>query len=545
MTYTALARKWRPRTFADLIGQEAVVTALGNALREQRIAQAYLFSGIRGVGKTSAARLLAKALNCVEAPTAEPCNSCPSCLEIASGASMDVLEIDAATYSRVEQIRDLTEGLRYGPARERWKVVILDEVHRLSRQAFDALLKIVEEPPPFLVFIFATTEIDAVPATVLSRCQEFHFRRVPALLLSTLLRTLSEAETLTASDAALRILARAAEGSVRDAVALLDQLATFGEGTITEEAALALLGGGDLSTLPDLLGAILAGQRDGILETTTRIETEGWDPRAVHHRLLGLVRDALHLAAGADSSRLDLGEDERKRLVTLAGEAGYETLLRLLHHLLVSEPMIRRSEIPTLALEIAWLRAAELPRLQALEQYLAGAPATASTPTLSQPAPAAQRSVSAAESPNPPSRAERLPVAAPSSRASDPLRAVLDAVTQRREVLAARLRSCEGLRIEANQLVIRTTAEDADAFARPAAQSVLDEAVAEVLGPAARWRVEPVAASPVPAAAVERKPVSGITARAAAAPEVQAVLEIFNATIESVAVTATEDEEQS
>ena len=184
MSYQVLARKWRPQTFADLIGQEPIVTALRNALQEGRIAQAYLFSGIRGVGKTTAARLLAKALNCEKGPTPEPCNECTPCVEITRGADLDVHEVDAATYSKVEQVRELTESLKYGPARDRYKVVVLDEIHRLSRQAFDALLKIVEEPPDHLVFVFATTEIEMVPATVLSRCQEFHFKRVPSDALS-------------------------------------------------------------------------------------------------------------------------------------------------------------------------------------------------------------------------------------------------------------------------------------------------------------------------------------------------------------------------
>lgn len=525
MTYTALARKWRPRTFADLIGQEAVVTALSNALREQKIAQAYLFSGIRGVGKTSAARLVAKALNCAQAPTAEPCNVCPACRDVASGASLDVLEIDAATYSRVEQIRELTEGLRYGPTRERWKVVILDEVHRLSRQAFDALLKIVEEPPAFLVFIFATTEIDAVPATILSRCQEFHFRRVPTPVLAGQLRSICEAESITASEAALRVLARASEGSVRDAVALLDQLGTFGDGTVTEEAAFALLGGGDLSTLPDLLAAILGGRREIVLDVATRIESEGWDPRAVHHRLMALVRDALHLAAGAAPERLDLPADEAERLAQIAGPAGYESLLRLLHHLLSSEPTIRRSEIPTLALEIAWLRAAELPRLRRLESLLADGDAPAQLPQASRPP--------ASPTPPPPNPRPATSAARPPG---DPRERILQLVAERREGLAARLRVAEGLRIEDSTLVICAASDEAPAFERPQIRDVLDAACREVLGPAARWRLELVAV-PVPAAPNPSHPTRPSSTPALAladAPEVQGVLEIFGGSVESV-----------
>src|SRR4030095_3315048 len=171
-----------------LVGQGPIVTALRNAVQEGRIAQAYLFSGIRGVGKTTTARLLAKMLNCESGPGADPCNECTPCVEITRGSDLDVIEVDAATYSKVEQVRELTESLKYGPARDRYKVVVIDEIHRLSRQAFDALLKIVEEPPPHLVFVFATTEIDAVPATILSRCQEFRFRRVPVETLAAHLR---------------------------------------------------------------------------------------------------------------------------------------------------------------------------------------------------------------------------------------------------------------------------------------------------------------------------------------------------------------------
>ena len=374
MTYQVLARKWRPQDFDGLVGQEAIVTALRNAVRDQRIAQAYLFSGIRGVGKTTAARLLAKALNCENGPAENPCNDCTACREITAGSDIDVLEIDAATYSKVEQVRELTESLRYGPARDRRKVVVLDEVHRLSRQAFDALLKIVEEPPEHLTFIFATTEIEAVPATILSRCQEFHFRRVPANELVAHLRKICEAEPIEASDTALRLIARAGEGSVRDSVALLDQLATFGGGAVAEEDASRLLGGLDTATFETVLRAMLAGDGAVLTRQVESIEDRGYDPRSAFAQTLDYIRDALHLALDADSARIDLPEDERERMVGLAKQAGSENLLRILHLLVRSEPLVRRVEDPALALEIAWLRAAELPKLVALERAIAGDP---------------------------------------------------------------------------------------------------------------------------------------------------------------------------
>lgn len=387
MTYQALARKWRPQRFVDLVGQEAIVTALGNALREGRIAQAYLFSGIRGVGKTTAARVLAKALNCVgadgsaKAPAAEPCNECPVCVEITQGGDLDVLEIDAATYSKVEQVRDLTESLKYGPARDRYKVVVLDEIHRLSRQAFDALLKIVEEPPPHLTFVFATTEIEMVPATILSRCQEFHFRRVAAGEMVAHLTRICEAEEIEASRATLRLIARASEGSVRDAVALLDQLATFGGGKLADEDVGRLLGGIDTGLLSTLLAAILGGDGAQVSRTIRSIEDGGSDPRQVFTHFLGFLRSALHLAQGLDPEQVDLPGEAAKELARVAADAGYENLLRLLHLLLSSETVVRRADAPGLALEVALLRAAELPRLVRIEQLGAALPSALAADT--------------------------------------------------------------------------------------------------------------------------------------------------------------------
>ncbi len=403
MAYQVLARKWRPQNFSSLVGQEPIVTALRNALAEGRIAHAYLFSGIRGVGKTTAARVLAKALNCERGPAADPCNECTPCIEIARGSDLDVLEVDAATYSKVEQVRDLTESLRYGPARDRYKVVVLDEVHRLSRQAFDALLKIVEEPPPYLVFIFATTEIEAVPATILSRCQEFQFRRVSAVAVGALLRQICDSESIQATDSALRLVARAGEGSVRDAVALLDQLATFGSGVITDEAAIRLLGGLDTTLFRRLLEAILTGDAAAVSRDVRHVEDEGWDARHVYGQFLAYCRDALHLSLGADPHLIDLSLEEAQSLADLARTGGYENLLRLLNQLLVSEPIVRRTELGALAVEIAWLRAAELPKLTRVEELLAGASFADRPQRLAAGAPAA-----AALSPAPP----RSPLAA-------------------------------------------------------------------------------------------------------------------------------------
>jgi DNA polymerase-3 subunit gamma/tau len=559
MTYQVLARKWRPQDFASLIGQEPVVTALRNALVDRRIAQAYLFAGIRGVGKTTAARVLAKALNCERGPAADPCNACQPCREIAAGGDMDVLEIDAATYSKVEQVRELTESLRYGPARDRYKVVVLDEVHRLSRQAFDALLKIVEEPPPHLVFVFATTEPEAVPATILSRCQEYRFRRVPVATLAAHLEQICAAEAISASPSALRLVARAGEGSVRDAVALLDQLATYGAGRIADQDAARLLGTFDLDLFHRLLAAILAGDAAALAEAVRRSEEEGSDPRQLFTRFLAYGRDALHLAAGADPEQLDLPADEAARLTALARQAGYENLLRVLHQLLGAEPLVRRTEMASLAVEVALLRAAELPKLTRVEELLRGglppAPAgpprgagssappstrsTAATAVAAPPAAGASSTTPATPPAAAPPAAPGLPPPAAGTGGAAPasdderLARLLQAVARRRQVLAAHLGEAQALRFEGGALVIyqpRGESWLAAALERPGNRGALEEALAEVCG-APLWRMAEAetAASPTPA------PVSAPSLAAVAAdPTVQAVLDIFGGTVQAV-----------
>ena len=518
MTYQALARKWRPQTFAELVGQEAIVTALGNALREGRIAQAYLFSGIRGVGKTTAARVLAKALNCVgadgsaTAPAAEPCNRCPVCIEIMQAGDLDVLEIDAATYSKVEQVRELTESLKYGPARDRYKVVVLDEIHRLSRQAFDALLKIVEEPPAHLSFVFATTEIEMVPATILSRCQEFHFRRVPANPMVAHLARICKAEEIEASRATLRLIARASEGSVRDAVALLDQLATFGGGKLADEDVGRLLGGVDAELLTGLLEAILAGEGAHVSRTIRSIEDDGTDPRQAFTHFLGFLRSALHLAQGLDAARLDLPSEAATELKQVASHAGYENLLRLLHLLLSSETVVRRADAPALALEVALLRAAELPRLVRIEQLKHEQPRhlDAATPA---PLPAASGST-----PGPAAGQAQHAAAEPIVRAAAP-----DAAEEIRQFLASNHPSLAGLieyhkarlSVQGRSLVLAAVPALHDALRDRTKARRLRDAVRSVLGPEADWRTIPAAA---PARQNDDAPEVGAAAASAPAP---------------------------
>jgi DNA polymerase-3 subunit gamma/tau len=564
MAYQVLARKWRPQSFSTLVGQGPIVTALRNAVQEGRIAQAYLFSGIRGVGKTTTARLLAKMLNCERGPAADPCNECTPCVEITRGSDLDVIEVDAATYSKVEQVRELTESLKYGAARDRYKVVILDEIHRLSRQAFDALLKIVEEPPPHLVFIFATTEIDAVPATILSRCQEFHFRRVSSQDVADLLRDICGKEGIEATDTALRLVARAGEGSVRDAVALLDQLATFGSGTISDEDAVRLLGGLDTALFHQLLEAILQGDGVGVTRAVRRVEEEGWDPRHVYGHFLVFCRDALHLAMGGDPDQADLPAEEAQALTALAKEAGYENMLRLLHQLLNSETTVRRSETGALAVEIAWLRAAELPKLRRVEEILAGggmgapaprpAPRTphppAPSPTPSRPAGrggAQEEKAAAPARPTPPPApapvaAPPPPAPAPAPRSNgnageDPVQAFLDEVSRRKQPLAAYLSDADEIRFEEGRLTIARAPGDTwleSRLGQSANRQIIDEAVAAVWGAGTAWRTVQGEGRKAAEMQAQASAASAAGAVVSENPTVQTVLDIFGGRVERV-----------
>jgi DNA polymerase-3 subunit gamma/tau len=557
MAYQVLARKWRPQDFSTVVGQEPIVTALRNALQDGRVAQAYLFSGIRGVGKTSVARVLAKALNCENGPAADPCNNCNTCSEITSGADLDVIEVDAATYSKVEQVRELTESLKYGPARDRYKVVVIDEIHRLSRQAFDALLKIVEEPPPHLVFIFATTEIDAVPATILSRCQEFHFRRVRPATLTEHLRKMADDEGIEVGDAALRMLSRAGEGSVRDAVALLDQMATFGSGKIADAEAARILGGVDSAVRQQLLEAILRGQSSKVSALVNEIEQEGWDPRHVYREFLVFCRDALHLALDVPEEEVDLPHEDTERLKALAKEVGYENLLRLLHHLLNSEIAVRRSEAGLLALEIAWLRAAELPKLTRIETLLGGGNLP-DLPAASPVEPGGTTPPPSVEPAAPESTPQDNPPEAPALTASDepePLvgrpapstvsapdetpdkgttgtdkevREFLALVSQRKQPLAAHLEEAERLAYSDDELAIYHRPDDtwlSNALARKSNRSILDECSKAVWGEAIRWRLRESGPTDKPAMNHDTEPDPVL-----AHPTVQTALDIFGGT---------------
>src|SRR5579864_1961376 len=278
MSYQVIARKWRPQTFAEVVGQAHVTRTLSNAIQSGRVAHAYLFSGPRGVGKTTTARILAKALNCAKGPTATPCNACDSCLRIAQGQEMvDVLEIDAASNRGIEEIRELRDNVRYAPARSRYKVYIVDEAHQITHDAFNAFLKTLEEPPEHAIFVLATTEHQKIPATILSRCQLFRFKRVSATDIAARLDKILGLEKISVERPAIERLARAAGGSVRDALSLLDQALAYTSGSLTAKQVEMLLGFLPEEFLVGFASALLERKPAGVLQWIKQLSEEGWE----------------------------------------------------------------------------------------------------------------------------------------------------------------------------------------------------------------------------------------------------------------------------
>lgn len=373
MSYLVLARKWRPNTFADLVGQEHVVQTLSNAIVLNRVAHAFLFTGARGVGKTTIARILAKALNCLDRDgvSTEPCLRCAACTEIALGRDPDVTEIDGASNTSVDDVRRLQESLPYRPSRDRHKIVIIDEVHMLSNSAFNALLKTLEEPPPHVKFIFATTEVHKLPITVLSRCQRYDFRLIPSPLIRARLATILDEEKIPHDAAALSLIAREAAGSLRDALSLLDQVLAGTDGDLTGSAAAALLGVADHKILYDLARAILQGNASLTLTTLDAIATEGFDLANISKNLLGVLRDLVIARVVSDPKPLlDLADDELTDTIALAQAHSALDLERLFTAWARVTEDVSRAREPRWVLEMGAVRLAHRPTLLPAEDLL-------------------------------------------------------------------------------------------------------------------------------------------------------------------------------
>jgi DNA polymerase III subunit gamma/tau len=370
MSYQVLARKWRPQTFEAVVGQDAITRTLKNALASGRIAHAYLFAGPRGIGKTTTARLLARALLCTQRSGPEPCGKCPVCLEGAAGTLVDVLEIDGASNRGIEEIRTLRENVKYAPARGRYKVYIIDEVHQLTEAAFNALLKTLEEPPPHIVFVLATTDPREIPATVLSRVQRFDFRPIaPDALRASLEHILNE-EKIPFEPAALPVIVRAAEGSLRDALSLLDTAIAYGEGRLEADTTATLLGATAPVAVRAFATAMVAHDTTAALEAIERAAREGEDLLAFTRDVIELLRLTLILKAAPNAKPADLTHTEGNELRKLGEEVSLDEILYVLRAFLEADALMRESPHPRVELEIATVRAARRPVPQALDDVL-------------------------------------------------------------------------------------------------------------------------------------------------------------------------------
>lgn len=367
MSYLVLARKWRPNTFEELTGQEAIARILRNAVSVGKVAHAYIFSGPRGVGKTTTARILAKALNCENGPTPDPCGTCRSCSAITDGSSMDVAEIDGASNTGVDNIRDLRERVKYAAASSQYKIYIIDEAHMLSTAAFNALLKTLEEPPPHVIFVLATTEPKKIPATVLSRCQHLPFRRIALKAIVQRLRQIATAEDIDITDGALEMVARAAEGGMRDALTLLDQVTSFAD-SITADEVKDLLGLTDTENLAAMLGAVIEGRSRDIVAGIAELTDTGTDLKVYMRDLLTFTRNLLITRiVGEPEGVLDVGESERAVLVSLAKLTSEEHIALLLSDLIKAEPAVRSALYPRVVFEMALLRLSLMHRFTSID----------------------------------------------------------------------------------------------------------------------------------------------------------------------------------
>lgn len=372
MSYQVIARKWRPQRFEEVTGQEAITRTLQNAIRLGRLHHAFLFSGPRGCGKTTTARILAKALNCHKGLTAEPCLQCPSCQEIAAGNAIDVLEIDAASNTGVDNVRDvIINTIAINPARDRYKIFIIDEVHMLSLSAFNALLKTLEEPPPHAVFILATTELHKVPQTILSRCQHFEFRTIAAEAIAERLKLIAEAEKITVSDAALLQVAMAGHGSMRDAQSAFDQVISFSGAQIDDDDVRMALGIINQQTLDDFTLAIAARDERRLIKLTAELSATGYDLRQFCRDLMVHFRNLLVLkTAGYERELIPVAESELPRLRPQAEHFSSEDLVRFFHLLTAIEQELKLTTQPRFQLEVGLVKLAQMSRLQSVEEIL-------------------------------------------------------------------------------------------------------------------------------------------------------------------------------
>jgi len=408
MTYQVIARKYRPQTFDEVIGQTPIIQTLKNAIKENLVAHAYIFAGMRGIGKTTTARILAKALNCRAGPTINPCGHCDPCREIAESRAVDVLEVDAASNRGIDEIRELRENVRYLPARDRYKVFIIDESHMLTTEAFNALLKTLEEPPPRILFVLATTEPHKIPPTIHSRCQSFHFRSISFPQILAVLERVAQEEKIQLEPEALAVMTRAAEGSLRDALSILDQAMAYCGKQITASQVRELLGVVSQEALDRLLAAVAEQSAEKVLALVEELVREGHSLQHFCREVLRHIRNLLVVRiCGAGSELAQAAGREREQLAAAAEQFSEEDLLRFFQILLRTENDLRWAPHPRLHLELGLLKLVQAERLAPLEEFLAELRAGA-TPPAAVREPAPSPAVTVARTPQPAAQLPRI-----------------------------------------------------------------------------------------------------------------------------------------
>ena len=532
--YQVLARKWRPQSLDELVGQPHVARTLQNAVAGGRIAHAYVFAGVRGTGKTSVARILAKCLNCVKGPTVTPCDTCASCLEIIEGRSLDVMELDAASRTGVDNIRELQEVVSYAAVRDRYKILIIDEAHMLSKAAFNALLKTLEEPPPQVVFVLATTEIQKLLPTILSRCQVFEFHRVPLKSIASHLRRVANAEKITVSERTLERVARAGEGSLRDALSVLERvLATCGS-TVGDEDALQVLGAVRTEVLVEFVRGIAARDPAALLAALDALVDDGHDLVHFWGELVGVVRDLMLMRAWPEGGEaLSRTADEVAELAEAGGALALEDWTRVFQILAGLEYGLKASSQPRFLFEGALIRMAGLGAVRPIEDILASlriptAPAAPGAP------PKAKRD--AAPGVRPPA-----PPTAIAAGFEDVREAVVSAVTRARPMLGAMLQRAAAVIVDGGSLVVTFGAADSGVRRTLLGENnvrSIEQIVTQALGRPVALRVsessEGISAPVAGAEAGSTESKQDLTDRARKDPAVSRVLTEFGAQIVDV-----------
>jgi DNA polymerase-3 subunit gamma/tau len=571
MDYQVSARKYRPGTFQDVIGQPHVVQTLSNAIASKRIAHAFLFSGTRGVGKTTMARILAKALNCEQGPTATPCDACANCQEIAQGTSVDVIEIDGASNTGVDDVREIRENVKFAPFRGHYRIYIIDEVHMLSTSAFNALLKTLEEPPAHVVFIFATTEIHKIPATILSRCQHYNFRRIPRAEIIQRLRFVARQDGLTVEDRSLSAIARASEGSMRDALSILDQAVAFAGKTVKHSDLETLLGAVPQEHVRAMIGAVIAQDSPAAVGVIAQVLDQGHDLRAYCADLVEYARHMLVAAvvpAAQDlRSLIEAPEDDVRQIVADAKAFTVEQVQELFRILSHAEDALRLSAHPRFVLESAAIRGARLlaagtpaasqPR-QAVPQAAPSGPAarTPSASTQARPPAAPQKPVPPTSSTQPtgvkPPQAPPPPVLPPVQLNWEQ---VVEHVSGRHPNIGAFLEQGTLLGIDGNQLTIGYPPNASVArgmMEKPDNQQLIAALCAELAGRPVRLRLVELAdgqsAAPSPAqtrAAKARSQKDALLEQTRAHPLAKQARDVFGSDVVDIRHTASRKETAS